>query len=218
MSKLFLLATRGVDCFFFCFKLNFIIYFFFCLWTRPESFSVFSFFFSSSYKRMNIQSHVRIYLWLAWITPVFFPFSCPTAGPLFFLLSNSTGWCPSRTRTLFVRQCFHNHWRFFCAFDTIWTYESFTDKILVAANWFNQSTFFFPALTQLGPNQSFPEKKKTIQRENKKIILPYISCVCVLHSKTVDSNQLENNQPGGRVLSSRGGENDNTHTHPRIGK
>jgi hypothetical protein len=39
----------------------------------------------------------------------------------------------------------------------------------------------------------------------------------VLHSKTVDSNQLEkrNNQVG-EFLSSKGGERENDNTHPRI--
>lgn len=171
---------------------------------------------------MNIQSHVRIYLWLD---------RSRLLSLLFFLVQRLVlvSICSADLR-LELQHCWSVNLFFtitewiFCAFDMQFGHESFTDQKSLSRriDSINQLFFsFFSALTQLGPNQKSSRqtnrKKKNNSKRNKRNILAYLISA-VLHSKTVDSNQLEkrNNQVGEFYQAKGGGgrENDNTHTQP----
>jgi hypothetical protein len=149
-----ILATMGVDWFFI-----FIIYF--CLfrvwWTTAREFQCVLFFLSFLHQRNNEYSKSRPY-YLLLTGSLFFTLtsSCPsTAGPYF----NFPGRSSSRTRTLFARQSFHNHWMdFFCAFDyAIWTRKFHRQKSLSRRiDWINQ--MFFGAHT-IGSQSKVPVKQ-----------------------------------------------------------
>jgi hypothetical protein len=129
--------------------------------------------------------------------------SCPTAGPYF----NFPGRSPSRTRTLFVRQSFHNHWMdfFVRSIRNLDTKVSQTKKSLSRRiDSINQLFFsFFSALTQLGPNQKFSSNQK-IQREIKNSpSLSDISCATFENGRFKSVG--EEKQPGGRVSIKQGG-------------